>query len=508
MNRRQQIIKRQQEITALAQSENRDLNEAERSEFDNLQRELEALDAPGAEGTGINGAAEGAERGLSANPPNTAEEVARALAAERTRSREIRSMCRTFGMDAEADGYVDGGQTVEEVRALVMEKLAKDHAPVGARVLADETDKFRAAAADGLALRAGVNIEKPADGARDFRNMSLRDLAVECKSREGEDIRSLIRMNGDDLYANICREFYNPTAAFPAILDATIKKSIVNIYNAVPTTFQNWTTKGSLSDFKESKDHEYVMGGLGDFQKVSENGEIKADKPSTELLPSRKLETYGKQFSMTRQAFINDDIDFVSKVPGLYATKSKQTIDKQVYTILFNNGKIFDGKTLFGTDHKNVMGTAAKPSQASLQAMILQMQKQTDQFGDAIYVNPRYIIVPVGYQFDLSVILHSAQVPGSNNNDYNPMLNYPLEIIQTPVLNALAGTNAAPWFMVADQMSARSLQVDYLNGQETPIVRRMEAPGVLGYTWDIYTDWGIAVRDFRGIAKNTGVKMD
>ena len=53
-------------------------------------------------------------------------------------------------------------------------------------------------------------------------------------------------------------------------------------------------------------------------------------------------------------------------------------------------------------------------------------------------------------------------------------------------------------------MSAKSIQVDYLNGQDTPTVRRMEKPGVLGFTWDIYLDWGINVRDFRGILKNPG----
>jgi hypothetical protein len=140
--------------------------------------------------------------------------------------------------------------------------------------------------------------------------------------------------------------------------------------------------------------------------------------------------------------------------------------------------------------------------------MILKMQRQTDQFGEAIYITPRTIIVPVGYEFDLSVILHSTQVTGSANNDINPLYNYPLQIVQSPVLNALAGDDACPWFMVADSTSARGIQVDYLNGQETPTVRRMETPGQLGFVWDMYLDWGISVRDFRGIAKNPGVALE
>ena len=53
--------------------------------------------------------------------------------------------------------------------------------------------------------------------------------------------------------------------------------------------------------------------------------------------------------------------------------------------------------------------------------------------------------------------------------------------------------------------SAKSIKVDYLNGQETPTIRRSEQAGQLGFVWDIYLDWGVTVVDYRGIAKNPGV---
>lgn len=491
-----EIMLRQQELIAAAKRDNRDMSPEEQEEFDNLQRELEKRETENQD-LGTGGQPEAGQRETS--PEQYAQ---RAIEAERQRTAEITSLCR--GFDISPDEYIRNGSSIEAVRAAVLEQLQRTGAPVTMRVTADEGDKFRERASDGMMLRAGVQVEKPAEGAGQMRGMSLRDLAIECLSREGEDAMSFLRMDPSEMYSHLCRQFYNPSAAFPAILDSTIRKSIVQLYNQVPTTFQTWTTKGSLSDFKETPDHEYVIGGLGDFEEVPENGEIKADLPRTELLPSRKLKTYGKQFSMTRQAFINDDIGFLTKIPGLYATKAKMTIDKQVYSLIFKNGKIFDGKNLFDNAHGNLIETGVKPSQQALQKMILQMQRQKDQFGDAVYITPKWIIVPVGYEFDLAVILHSTQITGSNNNDINPLYNYPLTIVQTPVLNALADAKAAPWFMVADPLSAKSIQVDYLNGQETPIVRRMEAPGTLGFTWDIYTDWGIAVRDFRGIAKNPG----
>ena len=484
-----EMIARQKALLDGAKAENRDLNAEERAEFDSLQAKIDA-----------------ARAAVPAEP--TADELAqRAVAAERQRVADITALCRDFSIDA--DTYIREGKSVEEVRAAVLDQLKKDNAPINthATMTESEDDKFRRAAVDGLVMRSGVSLDKPAEGSRDFRGMSLRDMAIESMVRDGANASELMHKSSDELFAELQRAYFNPSATFPAIMDAAVEKSIVEVYNKVPTTFERITTKGSLTDFKVSPDHEYVVGGIGDFDEIPEGGELKNSTPQTSLLPTRQLKTYGKQFSMTRQAFINDDIGLVTRVPGLYATAAKKTIDKQVYGILFNNPAIFDGVNLFHENQKNLIGSGAAPSQATIQAAILQMQKQTDQFGDAIYMTPAAIVVPVGYGFDLQVILHSAQVVGSSNNDINPLYNYPIEVVESPVLNALAGANACPWFLKADDTSARGIQVDYLNGQETPTIRRMEAPGVLGFTWDIFLDWGISVRDFRGWVKNPGTTL-
>lgn len=520
MNKRQQRAMKIAAQQALVNgAAGRELTAEESAQFENLQREINALtlEIEAEERQQSQGAAtpqaagEGTGNGQPAAAPQGQRNLegqdaaTRAVAAERQRVQDITAMCRDFNVDP-AD-HIRDGHTVDQVRAAILEGLRQTGAPASVQVTRDEGDTFRQRATDALVLRSGIRLEHPAEGCNEFRAMSLRDLAIECLSREGQNTGALLRMSSDQIYGELSRQFYNPTAAFPAILDSTIRKSIVHLYNTVPTTFQAFTSKGTLKDFKETADHEYVIGGVGDFLLVPENGEIKPDKPRTEMLPTRKLDTYGKQFSMTRQAFINDDIGFLTEVPGLYATAAKKTIDKQVYKILFSNAKIFDGVALFADKHKNLMKTGSKPSQASIQAIITKMQKQTDQFGEAIYVTPRTIVVPIGYEFDLAVILHSTQVTGSANNDINPLYNYPLQIVQSPVLNGLAGTGACPWFMFADAASARGIQVDYLNGQETPTVRRMEVPGTLGFVWDIYLDWGISVRDFRGIAMNPGVTL-
>ena len=517
----QEMIARQQEIVNGARAAGRDLTAEEQTEFNGLQRQIDA--GQGGEPTG--GAPAGGQRGAEdpaqgGNPAPSdgqrgtgapaaapaAPDAGQAVTAERQRISDIVALCRQTGM--EPDQYIRSGATMDTVRTAALEHLMKHGRPLSSRMNDDPGDNFRAAATDALLMRTGVNVENPAQGVEQFRGMSLRDLAIECMARDGQgSTTELLRMGKDDLWTMACRQFFNPTSAFPAILDNTIRKTIENRYRTVPTTFQLWTSKGSVTDFKPTKDHSYLAGGAGEFLLVGENGELKHDTPKTELLPQRKVDTYGRQFSMSRQAFINDDIGFITEVPGLYAASAKRTINKQVYSILTKNPAIFDGVTLFNTAHNNLITTGAKPSIDTMQAIMLKLLRQTDPFGQ-----PRYIIGPVGYGFLLSQLLETQQieVSGIGSKTMNPLYNYrnQLQVIEEGTLNVLAGDDAVPWFMVGDPSYAKSIQVDYLNGQETPTIRRSEVPGQLGYVWDIWLDWGITAVDFRGIAKNPGVTIE
>ena len=80
-------------------------------------------------------------------------------------------------------------------------------------------------------------------------------------------------------------------------------------------------------------------------------------------------------------------------------------------------------------------------------------------------------------------------------------------MIEDPTINVLCGEfgNIMPWYLIGNTSDTDFIQVDYLNGQEIPTIRRMEAPGTLGFIWDIYLDWGISVMDWRGAVKNNGI---
>ncbi|MBQ6091670.1 MAG: hypothetical protein IJL07_10450 [Lachnospiraceae bacterium] len=507
---RKKWIQRQQELLNTAKAAGRELTADEQTEFDDLQRKIDEFDQKEAERQAQATAAAQAQP-EQAEDLNAVREAERS--AERSRIREIEAICTHFGVNARE--YIDNGTSVDATRKAVMEKLMQDGTPIrqtgSAEVTKDGEDKFRDAVSDSLLMRAGIELAHPADGARELQGLSLRDIFIECEER-ANGTRGLNRKTSDDLFTMAQRQFFNPTAAFPAILDNAINKAYVEGHKTVAVTFDRITKKGSLKDFKTA-DNNYLAGPVGEFLEVPEGSELKHDVWSDEKLPTRKLKTYGRQFTLTRQAFINDDIDVVTRIPAKYAASARKTINKQVYSILVNNPAIYDGVALFHSNHKNVLATGTGVTQAAMQAMIMALQTQEDQFGEAIIVRPAKLVVPVGLAFDFYTLFHSPTINGSGNTQaVNPLYRYAnqIEIIEEPTINVLCGGfgNTMPWFLLGASEDTDFIEVDYLNGQEIPTIRRMEVAGQLGFVWDIYLDWGISVMDFRGAIKNPGVQID
>ena len=437
------------------------------------------------------------------------------LRAERRRVSDITALCGEFGVDAAR--YIDDGSTLDQVRAAVLEQLRARKPLFTAQVTRDESDKFRAAASDALLLRAGMRVDKPAEGARELRGLSLRDLLLEAVERDGgeaaRDARGMRLRGASELFDQLIssRAYFSPTAAFPSILDQTIDKAYTQGYQLAPTTFEIWTQRGTLTDFKRTQ-AQWRRGDAGELLLVPEGGELKHDVPTDERQGGRELHTYGRQFTMTREAFINDDIGFLTSLPARYALSTKLTLNRQVYQVLAGNPTLEDGHALFGSEHGN-LATAGALNLANLVAAMEALTTQRNARGQVIQVRPQYLIVPTGMGAYARMLLGSPTIKttalsssATEMQAANPVYEA-LQVVEDPELLAQLGAGGKyAWFLAANTATVDTIQVDYLNGVDTPTIRRMETPGQLGFVWDIYMDWGISVLDWRGLYKNPGAQ--
>jgi hypothetical protein len=479
----EQMLARQRAIVDAARAQQRDLSETEQSEFDNLQRSIDALRAAAP------------PNHTPVNPVNVEDVTRQAMEAERQRSLDITNLCRSFGYDAQ--DYIKEGKTMDEVRALILEKQIVEKKPSSVSITKDEGDKFRDAARDGLALRVGVNVEKPAEGANQFRNMSLKELAVETLRMEG--VANASRLSVDDLL----RQYMTPTSLFAGIMDQTARTVFEKAYTEAETTYQMWTKRGTLKDFRPSKT--YQVGTAGELLLVPESGELKHDMVNAEEGPQRQLLTFGRQFTMSRQAFINDDVDFIATIPALYAQSARLGINRLVYQLLAKNPAIWDGKQLFSADHANIASISGKPSVETVSDMRMKMKKQKAAGGEVnLNIPAKFMLVPTSLETMAGQFIGSTVDPAQTNpNIKNPFFNS-LSIISDAELDDATANGEKEWYLTADQLRS-PIQVDYLNGIDMPtIVMKQPPAGQLGYMWDIYIDYGVTVVDYKTAVKNNG----
>ncbi|WP_308511675.1 prohead protease/major capsid protein fusion protein [uncultured Veillonella sp.] len=419
----------------------------------------------------------------------TQEDLQKAMEQERKRTSEITALFRDFDVEG-ADEAIVMGVSVDEARAMVMDQLRARNKGVSVTMGEAESDKFRAAAQDAVLMAASIPVADAAPGANELRGYSMIELARESLQREN------VKANfGDNM--ELVRQAINSTSTFPAIMSNLVNKSVMTGFNEAETTFQIWAGKGSNRDFKEAA--RVALSEAGNLELVPEGGQFQQDFLG-EASARTKVATYGKLFSLTRQAIINDDLGLFSKIATKYGSAAKRLVNKMVYAQLTGNVKMQDNIALFDTKHGNVAGTGEALSVKAIAKAITAMRRQKGITGDAtLNITPKYLVVPpelemVAYQ----IVNSTAAVDGVNSGVVNPYKGRFVVVADAEL------TDPDAWYLVADATQHDTIEVTYLNGVETPRLETRQGFDVDGIEYKVAFDCGVSALDFRGVYKNAG----
>ena len=419
----------------------------------------------------------------------TQADLQKAMEQERKRTSEITALFRDFDVEG-ADEAIVMGVSVDEARAMVMDQLRARNKGVSVTMGEAESDKFRAAAQDAVLMAAGIPVADAAPGANELRGHSLVELARESLQREG------LQANfGDNM--ELARQAINSTSTFPAIMSNLANKSVMTGFNEAETTFQIWAGKGSNRDFKEAA--RVALSEAGNLELVPEGGQFPHDSLG-EASARTKVATYGKLFSLTRQAIINDDLGLFSKIATKYGSAAKRLVNKMVYAQLTGNVKMQDNIALFDTKHGNVAGTGEALSVKAIAKAITAMRRQKGITGDAtLNITPKYLVVPPELEMTAYQIVNStAAVDGVNSGVANPYKGRFVVVADAEL------TDPDAWYLVADASQHDTIEVTYLNGVETPRLETRQGFDVDGIEYKVAFDCGVSALDFRGVFKNAG----
>ena len=443
----------------------------------------------------------------------TAKEAAvAAVKAERERVSAIQGICNGEFPEIEKQA-IASGWTPEVVTKKVLETIRAERpaASVNISVKAKpEGGEMRKTLEAAMSLRCGVDADtlEKSYGAQTVEagmkemDMPLKQLLVECMKLDG---------------IPYSRGFDNETirAAFssvslPGILSNVANKKLLQSYEAQPIIATKLCSTGDLNDFKEND--RFRLTDVGDLLPIAADGEIK-DGGIIEESAKNQLDTYGKKFCLTRKMIINDDLGAFMKVPTAMGNRAARFIDQLFFSRLLANPTQADGKALFSSAHKNILGGASSALSAeSLKKAIQLFLDQVDADGQPISVEPRYLLVPTALKHQAIELTKGATlIMSGTDNAVRPALNVladeHLQVVSSPYLgnSAYEGNSQTGWYLFGDPKTIDTWEIGFLKGKRTPTVERGETDfNTLGLWFRVYFDLGVREQDHRGMVKANG----
>jgi Mu-like prophage major head subunit gpT len=286
------------------------------------------------------------------------------------------------------------------------------------------------------------------------------------------------------------------TASFSYLLGTSMNKRLLKDYQAWPAEWMKFSTLAPIRDYKQQT--RVRLGAFGSLAVVPEDTSYSAvtltDSAAT-YVPQKR----GNLVTVSRETIINDDLQAIKQIPTKLAAAAAYTLAEFVYGFLSTNPTIYDGNVLFtsGGAHNNLGSSAL--SSGAMQSGITAMREQTNFAGKRLGLRPRFLVVPPELEFTAMVVTKSAGVPGSNNNDINPMLGYVTPIV-SPQL-----TNTTQWFLIGDPREIDTIEIGFVGGQVNPALFIQDQPLLgLNFTADVITykirhEYGGTVVDYRGM---------
>lgn len=394
------------------------------------------------------------------------------------------------------------------IDAMAKAKNADKPAPNGRRaeVGAEATEKFVTGATKSIIAKVAMfnTAGKPdKEGERnEFSSLSMRELARSYLEMRGTRNISHdpMTMIGNAMQPVVMSGAMS-TSDFVNILANVANKAMLKGYEEASENFDKWTGKGTLTDFKTST--RVDLGLFPSLTQVVEGAEYKYAKMSDRGV-SLVLATYGKLFSITRQAIINDDLGAFTKVPSKMGNASKRTIADLVYAILTSNPNAPDGVALFHANHKNLAaGAGSVLSATSLDAGRTAMGRQTDpdNIKQGLNIRPKYWLGPITLQGQANQVFTSQAEPGQDNPAVANRVANMAEVITDARLD-FASTTA--WYLAGDPSQYDTIEVDYLNGVEAPTLEQKDGWNVDGVEMKVRMDAGVTLLDHRALYKSAG----
>jgi len=265
------------------------------------------------------------------------------------------------------------------------------------------------------------------------------------------------------------------TSSFPYLFGDVLDRALLATYNAVPPVWMPIVKQSTLKDFRTAYRFA-ITDGDQTLPRVYEKGEYLASNRLEERF-SISLGKYGRQFDISWEAIINDDLNALQDTPARMSTAVSRT-EHRLVTGLFAGdvGTHTANANLFEV---GVNAVATAFSFASLRTGLQHFATLTDDNGEPILARPKYLYLPPALELLGMQVLSSTNVqwladaddvtPPAEYGTANILRNFGLTIIVDPYLPILDTTSDEEgWYLFCPPSEITSLEVAKLAGHERP----------------------------------------
>lgn len=286
--------------------------------------------------------------------------------------------------------------------------------------------------------------------------------------------------------------FTHSSSDFGNILMDVAHKAALQGWDEAGETFDQWTRKGTLTDFKTS--HRVGLEAFPSLRQVRAGAEYKYVTLKDRGEPIA-LATYGELFSIDRQTIINDDLSMLTRIPQAMGLAARATVGDLVWAVLTSNQKMADGKPLFHADHGNLITAdlSIEGFDAGRRAMLLQKSGER-----RLNIRPAFMLTPVAIESRANQLIKSASVPGA---DANSGISNPLQNFAQVISEARLDDSSATDFYLAAAQGRDTIEVAYLDGVDAPYLEQQQGFTVDGAAYKVRIDAGVSPLDWRGLVK-------
>lgn len=320
-----------------------------------------------------------------------------------------------------------------------------------------------------------------------IRGMTLLEIARMALQEKGSDLtRGIINHN----------ELINramTSSDFPAILKDIANKNLESTYQYAPSTYEKWTSRGSVKDFKLSTIAR--LSPPADLPEVLENGEFQhlTLKDGEEDF---KLKTYGGIVGLSRVAIINDDLSMFADVSKIMGQVSKMSQNRKVYTYLMSNPTLSDDVAVFDASRGNYLsGATTALSKDSLALAVKTMRMMGDDNGNILSVEPKFLLVGPSLEMTAHELCYSDSIPGQSNPAVpNLFKKIGLTPIVEPLLEspAITGNSSTAWYLFPDPLLWSTFRVFALGKNFAPYLDSLESWDKDQIEYKVRIDFGSA----------------